>query len=434
MLVDALLQHEVEGQVNKMVEKVRGQEIKQEVVGMANGLAEVAKEVVKMAKKVIRVVKEVVKATEQMVVEFIACNPKEYDGKGGARVYTHWIEKIESVQDISGCGENQKTRGREAAVGITWEDFKTLAREELCPNNEMQKLETVFWCQAMVEAGHDAYTNRFNELARLFPHLVTLENKRNERNEALKKIFKKRANNKEPSRDGNARDDNKIYRMRRAFATTTNPVRMEYTSNEPKCTKACFECGGMEHYKEACHRLNRALRPQGNHQNHVMVGEGRQVCGKNGNQAHGRAFMMGAGDAHQDPNIVMGTFTLDNHYATTLFDFGADYSFVSTTFMTLLDIEPNNFGFSYEIKIASSQLVEINEIIRGCKLKIKGCIFDIDLISFEYSSFNMIVGMDWLSRHKAESFCYEKIVRIPLPNEKNTQSLIRTTRRKGETF
>ncbi|GKC99643.1 hypothetical protein Tco_1169918, partial [Tanacetum coccineum] len=42
--------------------------------------------------------------------EFLACNPKEYDGKGGAIVYTHWIEKIESVQDISGCRDSQKVK------------------------------------------------------------------------------------------------------------------------------------------------------------------------------------------------------------------------------------------------------------------------------------------------------------------------------------
>nr|GEX12224.1 putative reverse transcriptase domain-containing protein [Tanacetum cinerariifolium] len=40
--------------------------------------------------------------------EFLACNRKEYDGKGGAIVYTRWIEKMESVQDMSGCKENQK--------------------------------------------------------------------------------------------------------------------------------------------------------------------------------------------------------------------------------------------------------------------------------------------------------------------------------------
>nr|GEV90064.1 reverse transcriptase domain-containing protein [Tanacetum cinerariifolium] len=107
--------------------------------------------------------------------EFLACNPKEYDGKGGAIVYTRWIEKMESVQDMRGCRDSQKvkytaglfvgkavrwwnsqiyTRGREATIGMSWEDFKILTREELCPSNKMQKL---------------------------VPHLVILESKRIER-------------------------------------------------------------------------------------------------------------------------------------------------------------------------------------------------------------------------------------------------------------
>ncbi|GJY25663.1 reverse transcriptase domain-containing protein [Tanacetum coccineum] len=73
------------------------------------------------------------------------------------------------------------TRGREATVGMSWEDFKILTREEFFPSNEMQKLETELWNHAMVEVGHAAYTNRFHELARLVPHLVTLEGKRIER-------------------------------------------------------------------------------------------------------------------------------------------------------------------------------------------------------------------------------------------------------------
>ncbi|GKE40122.1 reverse transcriptase domain-containing protein, partial [Tanacetum coccineum] len=87
---------------------------------------------------------------------------------------------------MSKCGANQKvkynagsfigkaltwwntqvqTRGREAAVGMTWEDFKDLLRKEFCPNNEMQKLETEFWCHVMVECGNAAYIDRFHELA-----------------------------------------------------------------------------------------------------------------------------------------------------------------------------------------------------------------------------------------------------------------------------
>ncbi|GJT25984.1 reverse transcriptase domain-containing protein [Tanacetum coccineum] len=122
--------------------------------------------------------------------------------------------------------------------------------------------------------------------------------------------------------------------------------------------------------------------------------------------------------ARQDPNIVTGTLTLNNHYATTLFDSGADYSFVSTTFIPLLGIEPSDLGFSYEIEIASGQLVEIDKVIKGCKLEIEGHVFDINLIPFRSGSFDVIIGMDWLSNHKDEIICHENVVRIPLPNGK----------------
>ncbi|GJR31421.1 putative reverse transcriptase domain-containing protein [Tanacetum coccineum] len=77
-------------------------------------------------------------------------------------------------------------------------------------------------------------------------------------------------------------------------------------------------------------------------------------------------------------------------------------------------IEPSELGFRYEIEIASGQLVEIDKVIKGCKLEIKGHIFDIDLIPFGHGSFDVIIGMDWLSNHKAEIIYHEKVVRIPL--------------------
>ncbi|GJW12556.1 putative reverse transcriptase domain-containing protein [Tanacetum coccineum] len=107
----------------------------------------------------------------------------------------------------------------------------------------------------------------------------------------------------------------------------------------------------------------------------------------NGNQIHGRAFMLGVEEARQDPNIMTG-------------------------------IEPSDLGFSYEIEIASGQLVEIEKVIKGCKLEIEGHVFDINLIPFGSGSFDMIIGMDWLSNYKAEIICHEKVVRIPLPDDK----------------
>ncbi|GJV68445.1 putative reverse transcriptase domain-containing protein [Tanacetum coccineum] len=165
--------------------------------------------------------------------EFLACNPKEYDGKGGVVVLTRWIEKMEYVQDMSGYSVNKK-------VNYTAGSFV----EEFCPSHEMQKLESELWNHTIVRAGHAAYTDRFHELARLVPHLITPESRMIERyisgaltdeavrNGSIKKV-KKRGNIGEPSKDKNGRDDNKRTRTGNAFATTTNPVRRENTGIEP---------------------------------------------------------------------------------------------------------------------------------------------------------------------------------------------------------
>ncbi|GJX09145.1 reverse transcriptase domain-containing protein [Tanacetum coccineum] len=327
------------------------------------------------------------------------------------------------------------TLSREVDVSMSWNDFKFMMIEEFYPSHEMQKLETELWNHAMVGDGHAAYTDRFHELARLVPHLVTPESRKIKRymyglapqirrmvaatkpkimqkavqisgaltdeavrNGSIKKV-EKRGKVGEPSKDKNSRDDNKRTRTGNAFATTTNLVGRENTGAWPKCTtcnffhapggpcRTCFNCNRPGYLERDC-----------------------KVVPRNVNWA----FMLGAEEACQDPNIVTGTFTLNDYFATTLFDSGADYSFVSTTFIPLLGKDPNELGFRYDIEIASGQLVEIDKVIKGCKLEIEGHVFDIDLIPFGHGSFNVIIGMDWLSNHKAEIICHEKVARIPL--------------------
>nr|GEV34449.1 retrovirus-related Pol polyprotein from transposon TNT 1-94 [Tanacetum cinerariifolium] len=70
--------------------------------------------------------------------------------------------------------------------------------------------------------------------------------------------------------------------------------------------RACYECGSTDHVRPACPRLNRAQGPEGNRPNQVAANNGGQGRGNQGNQARGMAFMLGAEEACQDPNIVIG--------------------------------------------------------------------------------------------------------------------------------
>nr|GEX23802.1 putative reverse transcriptase domain-containing protein [Tanacetum cinerariifolium] len=216
--------------------------------------------------------------------------------------------------------------------------------------------------------------------ARLVPHLVTPKGKRIERyvygiasqirgmvtamkpktiqkavqiagtlidetikNGSIKKNLEKRENKRETSKDRNRREDNKRTRTGNAFATTTNPVMRDNTSAIPKCTTcnthhpleapchACFNCNCPRHFAKDCRVVSRNVNPI----NARNLGHGNQ-----GNQEKGNAFMLGAEEARKDPNIVT-------------------------------DIEPNEFGLSHEIEIASRQIVEIDKVIKGCKLEIE---------------------------------------------------------------
>nr|GEV72069.1 hypothetical protein [Tanacetum cinerariifolium] len=384
--------------------------------------------------------------------EFLACNLKEYDGKGGVLVITQWIKKIENMQDISGCSMDQKMK---YTTGLFVEEF--------CPSHEMQKLETKLWNHVMVGAGHAAYTDRFHELARLVPHLVTPEIRKigryvydlalqiremvaatepktiqkavqisdaltdeAVRNGSIKKV-KKRGNIGEPSKDKSGRDDSKRTRTENVFAITMNPVGRENTGTWPKCTtynsyhapggpcRLCFNCNHPGYLAKDCRGVPKNVNPINARNLHV------RACHEGGSTDHVRSacprWNRAQGPGGNRPNQVVANtrFKVMETNRTRVGVGHSCWSRGSSPGSTHYDSE---LGFRYEIEIASGQLVEIDKVIENCKIEIKGHVFDINLIPFGHESFDVIIGMEWLSNYKAELICHENVVRIPLPDGK----------------
>ncbi|GKC37637.1 putative reverse transcriptase domain-containing protein [Tanacetum coccineum] len=250
----------------------------------------------------------------------------------------------------------------------------------------------------MVGVGHAAYTDRFHELARLVPHLVTSESRSIKRYVyGLAPQIRGLVAATEPKtiqkavKDKNGRDDNKRIRTGNAFATTVNPVGRENMGTWPKCTicnsyyaperpcRTCFNCNRPCHLAKDCRGVPRNV-------NHVNAKNTTvracYECGVRVVETKGTRLGVGLSSRWEQRSRKF------------------------------------RHCDGYEIEIASGQLVEIDKVIKGCKLEIEGHVFDIDLIPFGHGSFDVIIGMDWLSNYKAEIICHEKVVRIPLPDGK----------------
>nr|GEZ62499.1 putative reverse transcriptase domain-containing protein [Tanacetum cinerariifolium] len=143
---------------------------------------------------------------------------------------------------------------------------------------------------------------------------------------------------------------------------------------------------------------------------------GNQNQDGNGN-AVARAYGLGTKGGNPNANVVTGTFLLNNHCASILFDTGADKSFVSTAFSSLININLSTLDYSYDVELADGQIIGVNTVIRGCTLNFLNRPFNIDLMPVELNSFDVIVGMDWLKTYHAVIVCDEKIVRVPFRNE-----------------
>ncbi|GJX02667.1 putative reverse transcriptase domain-containing protein [Tanacetum coccineum] len=135
------------------------------------------------------------------------------------------------------------------------------------------------------------------------------------------------------------------------------------------------------------------------------------------NNAQGRAYMLRDRNAHQDPNVVTGMFLLNQHLARVLFDSGADKSFVSISLSSMLNILPITIDTFYNIEMADGNLVSTNTVIQGATLTLLNQPFEIDLMPIKLGSFDVVIGMNWLSKYHARIIYDEKVIHIPINGE-----------------
>ncbi|GKC40174.1 putative reverse transcriptase domain-containing protein [Tanacetum coccineum] len=356
---------------------------------------------------------------------FMNGKPRSFNGTEGVVGLRRWIEKVEQVFEICKCVEEDK----------------------------------VMFVASIFEGRDDieAYNNRFHELVLMCPELVSTEKKKienyirgfpkrikgnvtsskpatlhdainmacelveqavqgraariHESNKRKWEDHQRNTNNNNPNSNNNRNRNNNHHQQQnrrqetaRAYAAAPADGR-GYAGNLPRCNRynshynrpcppkcqkcqrtghqekdyrarvpgagvtplqdvTCYGCGEKGHYKDKC--------PKGRNQQN----EG----------ARGRAYVV------------------------------VENPFVSSAFTPFIDIASIALNTSYEVELADGKVVSTNTVLRGCTLALYNCCFKINLLPTRLGSFDVIIGIDWLSYHRDVIDCYEKIVHIPLPS------------------
>ncbi|XP_076898943.1 uncharacterized protein LOC143552671 [Bidens hawaiensis] len=323
--------------------------------------------------------------------------PKEFHGDKGAIVTLRWLEDMESIVIISKCSETEKVqytsqmfkgealewwntlievKGRDNLYHLEWKVFKEMILKRLCPINEIDQIQTKLWNHRVIGTNLKEYNSKFLEYFRIVTHLVTPEF-----NKVTRYIYGLPIEIRDLVRSQmlstiESAVELAVYLMD-ANTNTCNfckkPGHVE--ADCKRKTVVCFDCGEKGHFSTECPKKKPVITTAG------ASGSGVRTEGRKGNA---QVFMLDTQKAADIPNMITGTFPINNIYARVLFDSGANQSFIDHEFFSLLN----------------TPLVKLN-----------------DHLEVE-TGFDVVLGMDWLVMNQDRILCSDKTIEIRAPNSK----------------
>ncbi|KAL5773512.1 hypothetical protein ACOSQ2_013436 [Xanthoceras sorbifolium] len=200
----------------------------------------------------------------------------------------------------------------------------------------------------------------------------------------------------------------------------------ESMRNRPLCNKCgrnhlsecrkgiigCFKCGQEGHFMKDC-TYRAASRGRGQQRGGFQfrgpsssgqpsrgIGRSGPPRGQSGRPStQARVFAVTQQEVEATPEVVTGTITVSDKNAYVLIDPGATHSFVSMGFAANASIESQPLDCSMVVSLPTGDSLLAKKFLE-------------DLIVLDIHDFDVILGIDWLSRCHATVDCFRKEVRF----------------------
>ncbi|GJY07403.1 putative reverse transcriptase domain-containing protein [Tanacetum coccineum] len=306
---------------------------------------------------------------------FMSCQPSNFKGNctedcQGKVCYGTILEEA-----LSSWNSFAQPIGIEAAYKITWVEFKKLLIKKYCPRTEIQKMEDEFYHLTVKGNDLKTYVRRFQELATLCPTMVP-------DSEKMMEVFM-----------GGLPRSNKAH----------FPVHVSSDHKRKFDDRRTFN----NNYRNNNNNNYRNTNTNNRYNNHQPQQNKRQEAvrayaatpAKNSRWAIDQELQKQGASYWKQP--AASPIKLQNPYLLPLCKISHP----------LEKIPFNN------IEMADGNLVSTNTIIQGCTLTLLNQPFEIDLMPIKLGSFDVVIGMNWLSKYHARIICDEKVIHIPIDGE-----------------
>nr|ABA98110.1 retrotransposon protein, putative, Ty3-gypsy subclass [Oryza sativa Japonica Group] len=213
---------------------------------------------------------------------------------------------------------------------------------------------------------------------------------------------------------GNRGNDNRNMVARPVATLAQNqPVRKEQGSKPG----VCFNCGDPGHYADKCPKPRRVKNaPAPNNSNAPAP--------------KARVNHVAAAEAQNAPDVVLGTFPVNSIPASVLFDSGATHSFLSKSFASNHGMEVISLGRPLLVNTLGNQVFS-TQYCPSATIEIEEVPFPSSLILLESKDLDVILGMDWLSRHRGVIDCANRKVTLTSSNGETVSFFVSSPKYRG---